>query len=150
MELKRLTARDREAVRTLFASVFTAGPWNDDWSDPDQLDAYISDLTGQGNSLTLGYLDRDRLVGLAMGHIRHWYTGTEYFIDEFCVDRSLQRKGIGSAFLAEIENYLARNGIRHILLLTDSDVPACEFYSRRGFRKLEKNVALHKRIWHDE
>jgi hypothetical protein len=25
------------------------------------------------------------MVGLSMGYIKHWYEGTEYFINEFCV-----------------------------------------------------------------
>ena len=38
MELKELTSADRDAVRALFYDVFTAEPWNDDWSDGAQLD----------------------------------------------------------------------------------------------------------------
>ena len=69
MELKVLTAGDRELVTALFRDVFTHEPWNDDWSDTEQLNAYITDLTGQSYSLTLGYFDGDRLVALSMGYI---------------------------------------------------------------------------------
>ena len=47
MELKVLTVQDREIITELFLDVFTHEPWNDDWSDPEQLRAYIADLTGQ-------------------------------------------------------------------------------------------------------
>ena len=46
MELRVLTIRDREAVTKLFRDVFTGEPWNDDWSDAEQLNAYIADLIG--------------------------------------------------------------------------------------------------------
>ena len=75
------------------------------------MDAYIHDLIGQDNSLTLGYCDGDHIVALAMGHIKHWFAGTEYNIDEFCVDRKMQGKGIGSMFLGEIERFLSGHGI---------------------------------------
>lgn len=30
---RKLEREDRERIRELFVSVFTAPPWNDDWSD---------------------------------------------------------------------------------------------------------------------
>ena len=89
MELKKLTAADRPAIRSLFLDVFSNAPWNDDWSDEAQLNAYLDDLTGNRNSLSLGFFDGERLIGLALGNIRHWFRGTEYYIDELCVARSL-------------------------------------------------------------
>ena len=145
MELKRLTIRDRKMITELFTDVFTNEPWNDDWSDTEQLNAYITDLTGQSYSLTLGYFDGDRLAGLSMGYIKHWYSGTEYIINEFCVDRKMQGKGIGSEFMNAIEAYLSENGISQIFLLTDKDVPAYSFYQKNGFMELNGNVAFSKK-----
>ena len=146
MNLKVLTPQDKKPIIDLFRNVFTREPWNDDWSDPEQLDAYIDDLIGQSNSLTLGFLDGNRLVGLSMGRIKHWYEGTEYCIDEFCVDVPFQNKGIGSAFLGEIEAYLSKTGVRWLFLQTDRTAPAYTFYTNRGFHELNDNVSLAKRI----
>ena len=96
MELRKLTVADREIITELFRDVFTNEPWNDDWSDGDQLYAYITDLTGQSYSLTFGYFDGDQLVALSMGYIRHWYSGTEYYVDELCVARHLQGKELAA------------------------------------------------------
>ena len=62
MELIELSIKDKEIVTALFRDVFTNEPWNDDWSDTAQLDAYITDLTGQSYSLTLGYFDGDQMA----------------------------------------------------------------------------------------
>ena len=145
MELRRLTGEDRGTVTRLFTDVFTNEPWNDDWSDREQLDAYIRDLTGQSYSLTLGYFDGDVLTALAMGYIKHWYSGTEYIINELCVDRKRQGQGIGSSFLKAIEEYLSENGISQIFLLTDRNVPAYQFYLKNGFQEQAGNVAFAKR-----
>ena len=146
MNLKVLTSKDKESITTLFRDVFTRDPWNDDWSDSDQLAAYIDDLIGQSNSLTLGYVDGDRLVGLAMGRIKHWHEGTEYCVDEFCVDTPFQNIGIGSAFLNEIEAYLSCIGVHWLYLQTDRTAPAYAFYTHRGFFELNDNVSLAKRV----
>ncbi len=146
MELRKLTVHDREIITELFRDVFTNEPWNDDWSDPAQLDAYITDLTGQGYSLTLGYFDGGRLVALSMGHVKHWYTGTEYFIDELCVARGMQGKGIGGRFLEAVEAYLSENGICQMFLQTENNVPAYRFYLKNGFSELAGHVSFSKRI----
>ena len=146
MELRELTLRDREIITELFRDVFTHEPWNDDWSDADQLNAYIGDLVGQGDSLTLGFFDGDRLAALSMGRVKHWFRGTEYLIDEFCVARALQGRGIGTRFMEAVEAYLVRNGIRHIFLQTGRDMPAYRFYLKRGFTELEGHVSFAKEL----
>ena len=146
MELSVLTMADRAHVTALFYDVFTNEPWNDDWSDAAQLDAYITDLIGQRNSLALGFFDGDRMVGLSMGIIKHWYTGTEYCIDEFCIDRRMQGRGIGTSFMVEIEQYLAKRGIHHIFLQTERNAPAYGFYLNRGFQELKDHVSFAKEI----
>lgn len=60
-----------DAVKNLFVSVFTKEPWNDDWSNENQLQLYIHDLMGQHNSLTFGLYEESELIGISMGHIRH-------------------------------------------------------------------------------
>ena len=144
MDFVKLSIQDLTRIRTLFRSVFTREPWNDDWSDETQLNAFLTELIGNPNSLPLAYAEEDTLAAVAMGHIRHWYEGTEYYIDELCVRTDLQGQGLGGRFLDDIAAYLRRNGISAIFLLTDTDTPAYTFYQKHGFRVLEKNAALVK------
>ena len=51
---KRLDESEIVMIKELFVSVFTKEPWNDDWSDENQLELYLHDLVGQSNSLTFG------------------------------------------------------------------------------------------------
>ncbi len=146
MELKKLTVQDRDIITDLFRDVFTHEPWNDDWSDGAQLDAYIGDLTGQRNSLALGFFDGERLTALSLGFVKHWFAGTEYVIDEFCVDRNRQGRGTGTAFLEAIEEYLREHGIFRIFLQTGKDMPAYSFYLKNGFRELEGHVSFSKEL----
>lgn len=146
MRLKPIGLSEKESVKALFTSVFTAEPWNDDWSDETQLDLYLCDLMGQNNSLTYGLFNDDELIGLSMGHIRHWYSGTEYFIDEFCIRTDRQGQGAGTLFLAEIEKAIKALGLTHIFLQTENDVPAFDFYRKNGFYQLPHHVGFAKKI----
>ena len=145
-KLKRLSIEDKEAITNVFTSVFTKEPWNDDWSDKNQLDMYINDLVGQGYSLTYGLFDDDELIGIAMGYIKHWYSGTEYIINELCIKTDRQGKGAGSFFVTEIEKAIKGLGVKQIFLLTDSNVPAYNFYKKNGFNEEETTRPMVKKF----
>jgi len=144
--LKELSKEYLPFVSALFLDVFSHEPWNDDWSDSTQLSAYMEDLTGNRNSLSFGLFLNDELIGISLGHIRHWYEGTEYFIDEFCIARSHQRQGFGGAFIEFLRKELQCRKMDFIFLLTGDDVPAYDFYRKNGFERVEHNVAMALKI----
>ena len=75
LEFKEVGVNEIEEIQELFYGVFTIEPWYDDWSNEKQLRLYLMDLIGQKNSLTYGLYDGNRLIGISMGHIKHWYSG---------------------------------------------------------------------------
>ncbi len=85
-------------------------PWNDDWSDDEQLTGYMLDLTRNRNSLSLGLYGENELVGVSLGSIMHGCLGTEYYIYEFFIKRDRQQEGLGTVFLCEIESYVKTIG----------------------------------------
>ena len=107
---------------------------------------YINDLVGQGYSLTYGLFDDNELIGISLGYVKHWYSGTEYIINEFCIKTDRQGAGTGSFFIAEIEKAIKELGIKQIFLLTDSNVPAYKFYKKNGFVEEETTRPMVKRF----
>ncbi|HFI0254470.1 TPA: GNAT family N-acetyltransferase [Streptococcus suis] len=148
MKLKELTVADLEMVKQLFLSVFSQEPWNDDWSDEEQLNRYIGDLLAHPRALCFGLFDQGKLLGLSLGYIRYWYEGTEYRIEELCMSRDYQGQGHGASFLADIEKQLVDRKIVHILLQTERNLPAYFFYKKCGFRALEEDVTMVKKVGH--
>ena len=146
LQLKRLGVKDKEAITDVFTSVFTKEPWNDDWSDKNQLDMYINDLIGQGYSLTYGLFDNEELIGISLGYIKHWYSVTEYIINEFCIKTERQGAGAGTFFIAEIEKAIKELGVKQIFLMTGSDMPALKFYKKNGFVAEETTIPMVKRL----
>ena len=146
VECRKIGTEEMPAIRELFAGVFTGEPWNDDWSDGEQLDLYLEDLVGQQNSLTYGLYEDGRMVGLSMGRMKHWYTGTEYYIDELCIRTDRQGTGLGTLFLQEIEHAIREDGMVQIFLQTSADVPAYQFYRKNGFQELKGHVSFQKQI----
>jgi aminoglycoside 6'-N-acetyltransferase I len=83
----------------LYRISFAGEPWNDDWSNKNQLEKYIREISGAYNALNYGLLQDDKLVAMSLGMIRHWWEGTNYNIEELCVSPNLQENGIGKRFM---------------------------------------------------
>ena len=144
IELKELTKEEYPEVKELFRSVFMSPPWNDDWSDGQQLDDYLKDLMQVRIPVDLGLYEDGRLVGISIGCIKHWCLGTEYFIDEFCISSDCQGRGLGKRFLELIEEYLISRDIHQIFLMTQKSMPACGFYKHFGFKEVEGLTSFFK------
>lgn len=144
MKIEILNPAKFDNIKALFREIFMNEPWNDDWSDDNQLTEYILDLTANRNSLAIGLYDHNELIGFSLGCIMHWCAGTEYYIYEFAIKRENQRKGLGTFFLQKIEEYVKGIGVNHIYLQTDNDMPAYNFYKKNGFTLLDKHMSLVK------
>jgi aminoglycoside 6'-N-acetyltransferase I len=144
--IKLLNINDKILIKDLFVDVFTNEPWNDDWSNEDQLDKYLEDIIGNKNSLSIGLFSKNELLGISLGSIIHWYSGTEYYIRELCIKRTQQHQGIGTIFIKLIEDYLHKNNISSIILSTDIGTPAYDFYTKNNFNELPKSRFFHKHI----
>lgn len=134
-----------DPIRDLFKSVFTAPPWNEPWED-DQLTEYLLDLMSARTPLILGIFDEDELIGVSIGNIRHWCGGTEYFIEEFFIKTEKQNRGFGTRFISLIESHLMERGIFQIFLMTDRNMPACEFYRKRGFTEIPEHISFFREL----
>lgn len=139
---RRIDMSEYEEIRDLFSGVFTIEPWCDDWSDEEQLKCYLYDLTGQDNSLSYGLYEKEELIGVSLGRIKHWHSGTEYCIDEFCVRTDKQGCGCGTFFISEIKRLIREIGLTKIYLQTDENTPAYEFYKKNNFYELEHQVSF--------
>lgn len=135
----------KSKVIKLLLDIFSGEPWNDDWTD-GQIYAYVEELMGNKNSLCFGLFKNGILTGIALGRIKSWYQGKEFFIEEFGISPSLQCSGLGSEFMCEIEKALAAEGLSYITLLTDKRVPAYHFYLKNGFSEQNETVFFAKRI----
>ncbi|MCR5702742.1 MAG: GNAT family N-acetyltransferase [Lachnospiraceae bacterium] len=128
----------------LFKAAFYGEPWNDDWSDDEQLVKYVTEKSGSVCAINYGMRVDGKLVAISMGQITHWWEGTNYVIEELCVSPDCQGIGIGTRFMGLIEDDLKKMNVKGIFLQTDSDKPAFKFYQKNGFNDIAKHVSMFK------
>ncbi len=133
-------------MAALYQAAFSGAPWHDDWSDETQLLEYVREISGSYHALNYGLLLDGKLAALSIGMIRHWWEGTNYNIEEFCVAPDLQGQQLGTRFMQMIAEDVKQRGLRGIFLQTDRDKPAFRFYRKNGFEVLEAHMSLYRRL----
>ena len=133
-------------IAELYKAAFGEEPWNDDWSDEEQLLCYIRDIACGFNSLNFGLFIDGELAAVSIGSIRHWWEGTNYNIEEFFVRPDMQGQGLGTSFMKMIESDIKKRGLSGIFLQTDSDKPSYRFYKKNGFSVLNTHVSFYKSV----
>lgn len=140
--IMKMEKRHIKPCAELFIDTFSRDPWNDSFSSIEEVETYFLSFFEYNSFLGfVGTADQE-IAALCLGMKKPWMKGIEYYIDQFCVAHSLQRQGIGSLFLAEIQRYLDHNNMNGILLNTEKSFPAYEFYLKNGFRELDGLVCL--------
>lgn len=146
MEVKQIGVAETEQIKSIILETFSKEPWNDDWRDAEQFQAYILDLIDNKNSLSLGLYDGDDLLGVSLGRLKHWYAGTEYWIDDLAVLPQFQGRGLGSKFIDLIEQFLQAKGIVGIVLFSEREIPAYYLYKKKDFEEKRERVFFEKRL----
>lgn len=123
MELRELTAPERDAAVRLWGDAGLIRPWNDPVADFDR-------ALRSGQSVVLGLFDDRTLAGTVMvgddGH-RGWV----YYL---AVDPSHRRCGVGAALMAAAENWMLERGVAKVnLMVRHSNQAAFGFYTHLGY-----------------
>lgn len=145
IRMQRLGQGELAKAKALFFEVFSKEPWNDRWTD-EQLDLYFGDLMDGSRALCFALYAEEKLIGLCMGRLYHWYSGTEYDVREFCIARAWQGKGMDKQFLDSVGKELLQEGVQAITLSTLADTPAFGFYQKVGFSVHKDARFLYKQL----
>ena len=131
------TVADEEidACAAVYSAAYNQPPWNEALS-PGQISGYIRAFTGRDGFCAWRLAIGSEIVGVALGIVVPCTDAPFLRIEDFCISPKWQRKGLGGAFLAEIQRQGAELGCDCTLLATQPDGPAHGFYLKQGFREI--------------
>ena len=135
-----------DQIVDLFLEVFENDPWNDNWPSQEKAKQYLLDIIKTPGFIGFVSFIEDELAGVLLGHVVKWWQGDEYFIKEFFVNSKQQGKGIGSKLIEHLQKELKKDEINTIVLLTENNATAAEFYDKRGFKVSTHTRFMYKNI----
>ena len=135
----------------LFIDVFSKAPWNDVFESRDTIIDFFNAFIGLPNFKGYHLINgNNKVIGVAIGFTKPWLKDGrlryEYFIDQLYIDHLMQRKGLGTYFLKEIEKKLKSENISDIILNTELTSPAYNFYIKTGFHDMKEFGFLSKEV----
>ncbi len=144
MDIIKMSKEHIEECVDLYIDVFTKAPWNDTYDSREQVLSFFQNH--MTNNYFLGYVLKGQsgIIALSIGMKKPWISGTEYYIDQFCVRSDLQGKGIGSRFLKLIEGEIKKEQINAIILSTERGFPSERFYLKNGFKEVDGLITFVK------
>ncbi len=130
VQIRELTAEDRDAVVDLWHEAGLTRPWNDPARDFDRA------LTG-ATSAVLGAFDEAELTATVMvGHDGH--RGWVYYLTVISTRR---RAGLGRRMMSEAESWLrAQGAVKVNVMIRDGNADVLGFYERLGYSDDEVTV----------
>lgn len=129
----------------LFVDAFNSEPWNDKWT-MDSASKRLNQMMNCEGFYGLAAYSEDKLIGLILGNHEYYYDGMDFVVKEFCVDRNIKGKGIGSILLEEFTRRLKDREIKRIVLNTCKGEATEGFYLKKGFRTIEDMIFMTKEI----
>ena len=109
MEVKSFDSSEyTNDISKLFFEIFTSKPWFDKWKSISQVKDYLLDIINTPNFRGFILIDKNHIVGFALGNIKKWYSGNEFYISEMCIKSDKQRKGLGSILIKNIEKIILK------------------------------------------
>lgn len=143
MIIKNFDETEIKNVTKIFLNVYIGPPWNEEW-DETRAEAYLRGFINNPSSISYLAYDKDQLIGACIGERKSWWQGDDYYINEIFIDKTFQKKGLGSSFLNLIQDELKERGIRTITLLTNKGTSSDNFYKVNGFKDKEALTFKYK------
>jgi GNAT superfamily N-acetyltransferase len=142
LEIRKFSFEDMDNCAKLFKNVFSAYPWYDNWVSDDQARKYLIELIE--NPVFEGFVvyEGSNIVAVCFGHKRSWWIGKEFFIDEFYVSNLKQGNGLGTQLLDYVKKTLIQEDYSRLVLLTNKEIPAEDFYIKNGFHTNQSRISM--------
>ncbi|MCL1989662.1 MAG: GNAT family N-acetyltransferase [Defluviitaleaceae bacterium] len=94
--------------------------------------AYLQELIFKPRFIGFLLLEKDKLIGFSFCHIRTWSDADDLYIDEFIIQDTYQKRGLGSKLLTFIYTYGSSLALAGITTTTNV-ISLTQFYQKNNF-----------------
>jgi len=126
--------------------VLNSEPWNDKWTLET---AYrrLNDIYISPNFQGILYVEDGQVKGAILGNYEQYYEGFHYNLKEMFISNELQRQGIGSKLINELEKQLSNSDVTTIILFTSRGNNTNNFYLKNDFTEWNSMIMMGKEVY---
>jgi len=131
-----------------FIQSFNSPPWNEGWSR-ERAYEYINDVFDTPKFVGFILSDNGQDVAYALCIEKYWWNKDDrckLYMELFFTKPDCRQKGYGTELLEHIEKYAQDNRLRSVMLFTQKDKPAYDFYVKNGFTVVDNLPNMYKPI----
>lgn len=145
MTIREMNFNDISTCADILCSVYNNELWMCRW-DKETAVEYLNDFFE--SKKFVGYVAEDEggIIAGIFAHEKVWWNNSEVFVEEMFVNPDRQGKGIGTALLNKVEEYVKDNKLAGITLSTNKYAPAPKFYEKNGFGNCEHVIFMAKEL----
>ncbi|MEM7016974.1 MAG: GNAT family N-acetyltransferase [Pseudomonadota bacterium] len=133
INIREIQEADLDVLSTLYVSVFSGPPWNEEWHHEWAL-ARLTDICEFAGFYGLLVEDNAQVIAGVLGRSLPFKGRKEYEMIEFFVNSERQGEGIGKQLITTLETSLKQQGHAFCTLLTGKGTDAEFFYKRNGYK----------------
>lgn len=145
MTIRAYRQEDLGSCAEILMAVYNNPLWQCRW-EKETAKTYLQDYADAAKFIGYVAEDGQQVIGAIFAHEKIWWNNSEVFIDEMFVLPECQGKGIGTALLSTLEEYVQERGMAGFTLTTNRYAPAPQFYKRNGFTECEPIIMMAKEI----
>ena len=138
MKIREMRIEDIEVVLPLYISYYNEqeeGCWTEETAGKR-----IRQVLGMEDSFSLILEENNTVIGFAMGYFKQYDDIRGYTLEEIIIAHEHQNKGIGSAFLHELEELVKEKGASCVELQAVNDEQHEHYYGKAGYRNAKNFV----------
>ncbi len=138
MRIREMTTVDIQAVLPIYISYYNeheGGCWTEETAGNR-----IRQVLSIENSFSLILEENDSVLGFAMGYFKQYDDIIGYTLEEIIIAYECQNKGIGSAFLCELEQMVREKGAVCVELQAVNDEHHERYYGKAGYHNAKNFV----------
>lgn len=145
IQIKRMTSEDAVTYAQIAARAYREEPWNED-SDLEKLCSYCINFIASDTREGYLLVNDEENIGAALCILIPDMDGCYMRIEDFCILPCKQKQGFGTAFIKLLKKQAGTVGANSILLGTQRNFPAHQFYLKNGFEEIETSVLLYSEL----
>ena len=143
--IRKITFADFDEITELYVETYKKEPWYENW-EKEFAKEKVKNAIENSHAENYCISKNNIIIGVMLAYRFYYINKIDLYIEDFFVEYSTQKKGIGKYFLENIEKEMKQKNFSSMVLLTKKAFPSEFFYTKNGFGTSTDMILMYKEI----